>query len=141
MRTKYDEIVWNNVVALSKRKGWSLVQLAKEAGTRPQALNNLKKGNRGIGMRMRAKLAIALGVDEAVLMQDPDGAMYLAASRDTSNDADITAISSKLAELRDAGDEATIREIQGIIRTALRFVRKTTNASTETETDTEPTAE
>lgn len=58
-----DEIIWNNVEMLLLKKGWSLSRFAKEAHTRPQALNSIKSGIRGIGPNLLKRFAAALGVE------------------------------------------------------------------------------
>ena len=67
MATERDRIIWNNVEKLLKSKEWSLVDLAEKMGIKPQAVNSLKSGARGIGPRSTKKLATALGVDEIEL--------------------------------------------------------------------------
>ncbi len=44
-------------------------------------------------------------------------------------DPDIVGLSSNLAELKRAGDVATVMEVQIIVRTALRFARQRTSNS------------
>jgi SOS-response transcriptional repressor LexA len=59
-----DQIIWNNIERLLIEKKWLLVDLASKMGVKPQAVNSLKSGARGIGIRSVAKLAKAFGVEE-----------------------------------------------------------------------------
>ena len=66
MVNKKDQIIWENTENVLKSKGWNLVDLAKEMGVTPQAINSLKKG--GIGIRSIKKLSHALNIDEIQLL-------------------------------------------------------------------------
>ena len=66
MVNKKDQIIWENTENVLKSKGWNLVDLAKEMGVTPQAINSLKKG--GIGIRSIKKLSYALNIDELQLL-------------------------------------------------------------------------
>lgn len=49
-------------------KGWSLADLSRKSNTRPQTINSLKSGDRGIGPNLMKRLATALGVPEKALL-------------------------------------------------------------------------
>lgn len=66
MPSKKDHIIWGNVEAVLRERGWSLVDLAKKMGVTPQAINSLKTS--GIGVRSIKKLSKALAVDEIQLL-------------------------------------------------------------------------
>jgi len=63
MATDRDKIIWSNVERLLSEKEWSLVDLANRMGIKPQGVNSLKSGIRGIGTKSTEKLAKALGVE------------------------------------------------------------------------------
>lgn len=65
---KKDEIIWQNIERLTKQKGWSFVDLASKSGTRPQTINSIKSGIRGIGAILLNRFAAALEVQEEELM-------------------------------------------------------------------------
>ena len=66
--TEKDKIIWNNIEKLLSQKRWTLARLAKEAQTRPQTINSIKTGERGIGKDLLSRFAIALNVDVAELL-------------------------------------------------------------------------
>lgn len=65
---KKDEIIWDNIERITKEKGWSFVELAKKSKTRPQTLNNIKSGVRGIGSNLLNRFSDALNVDVEELL-------------------------------------------------------------------------
>lgn len=69
MASKRDLIVWENVTEIIKEKKMSLSDLARAIGVRPQSINSIKSGARGIGPKTLNKLARALNVDELELMK------------------------------------------------------------------------
>lgn len=64
MANERDRIIWQNVERLLSARQWNLVELAKRMGIKPQALNSLKSGVRGIGSRSVVRLAKAFDVEE-----------------------------------------------------------------------------
>jgi len=68
MATPRDKIIWDNVESLLKEKGWSYVDLARSMGVKPQSINSLKSGIRGIGKKSLLKLSEALNVDQMQLL-------------------------------------------------------------------------
>lgn len=71
MASKRDLIVWENVADIIKEKKMSLSDLARAIGVRPQSINSIKTGARGIGAKTLRKLSDALNVDEIRLLQVP----------------------------------------------------------------------
>ena len=72
---KKDEIIWYNVERLSQQKGWSLVDLAKKTGTRPQTINSIKSGVRGVGANLLKRFLTALDVPEDELLKALPGSL------------------------------------------------------------------
>ena len=63
-----DQIIWCNIERILFKKGWSYAELARQAKTRPQALNSIKNGIRGCGPNLLKRFATALGVDVSELL-------------------------------------------------------------------------
>ena len=60
-----DRQILENAYKIAKSQGiktWT--EFAEKAGTTPQTLNNIKSDDRGLGVRLRKKLAKALKVNE-----------------------------------------------------------------------------
>lgn len=68
---KKDEIIWQNIERLTKQKGWSLVDLSVKSGTRPQTINSIKSGIRGVGATLLNRFSVALNVEQEELMKTP----------------------------------------------------------------------
>jgi transcriptional regulator with XRE-family HTH domain len=68
MRTKKDEIIWQNVERLLTVSGMTKADLARKTGMTPQAINSLKIN--GIGSKSIVKLANAFGVAEEELISN-----------------------------------------------------------------------
>ena len=69
MATERDRIIWQNVSDILSEKKWSLVDLARAMGVKPQSVNSLKSGIRGIGPKSLKKLSQALNVDVIELLK------------------------------------------------------------------------
>jgi len=68
MKTR-DKIIWNNIEALRLKKKLTYTDLAKKMGVKPQQINQIKSGERGIGNSMLRRFALALKVDEDTLLK------------------------------------------------------------------------
>lgn len=67
-----DRIIWNNIEHLRIKNNLSYTELAAKIGTKPQTLNNIKSGVRGIGSELLKKFADAFNISEGeLLMESP----------------------------------------------------------------------
>lgn len=69
-------IVGDNIRAERSRRGWSQEQLARETGFGTTQIARMERGESDTGISKHVRVAWALGISPAVLMQDlgsPDG--------------------------------------------------------------------
>jgi len=92
-----DVIIWKNIERLSKERGWSLSELARQAKTRPSAINNIKTGQRGVGPTLLKRFADALGVPVEHLLKTDSSSLC-----PVNCDLQMMQLCQKMKEIRDS---------------------------------------